>query len=146
MGNDSDKVDKNSNEYITFEFIQESLGLKNPSLFRKYLQEVYVDLSTTNGLSELKYLTFSTFYDYIKLPVFISEKLFNSFSSSNKKEGLTEEEFVDGFYKLYMGTFQETTNVIFNLLDFDKDGVIKKEDVKLILSYLPLSNSNEENT
>ena len=146
MGNDSDKVDKNSNEYITFEFIQESLGLKNPSLFRKYLQEVYVDLSTTCGLSELKYLTFSTFYDYIKLPVFISEKLFNSFSSSNKKEGLTEEEFVDGFYKLYMGTFQETTSVIFNLLDFDKDGVIKKEDVKLILSYLPLSNINEENT
>ena len=94
----------------------------------------------------MKYLTFSTFYDYIKLPVFISEKLFNSFSSSNKKEGLTEEEFVDGFYKLYMGTFQETTNVIFNLLDFDKDGVIKKEDVKLILSYLPLSNNNEENT
>ena len=64
--------------------------------------------------------------------------------TSNNKEGLTDEEFVDGFFKLYMGTFQETSKIIFNLLDFYKDGVIKKEDVKLILSYLPLNNVDEE--
>jgi len=46
MGNDSDKKDKINNEFITFEVIQESLGLKNPNLFKKYLQEVFVDLST----------------------------------------------------------------------------------------------------
>ena len=43
-----------------------------------------------------------------------------------------------------MGSFQETTKVIFNLLDFDKDGIIKKEDVKIILSYLPLNEVSEE--
>ena len=85
-----------------------------------------------------------TFYDYIKLPIFISEKLFNSFASSNQQEGLSEEEFVSGFFKLYMGTFKETTKTIFDLLDFDKDGIIKKEDVKIILSYLPLNEVNEE--
>jgi len=85
-----------------------------------------------------------TFYDYIKLPIFISEKLFNSFASSSQQEGLKEEEFVKGFFKLYMGSFQETTKVIFDLLDFDKDGIIKKEDVKIILSYLPLNEVSEE--
>ena len=143
MGNDSDKKEKN-NDYITFEQIQESVGLKNHSLFRKYLQEIFLDLSTKSEKSENKYITLLTFFDYIKLPVFISEKLFNSLCTSNNKEGLTEEEFVDGFFKLYMGTFQETSKIIFNLLDFDKDGVIKKEDVKLILNYLPLNNVDEE--
>ena len=140
MGNDPDKKE----EYITFELIQESLGIKNPNLFKKYLQEVFVDLSTKVENSKSKCLTRLTFYDYIKLPIFLSEKLFNSFASSSQQEGLKEEEFVTGFFKLYMGTFSETTQVIFNLLDFDKDGIIKKEDVKIILSYLPLNDVSEE--
>jgi len=144
MGNDSEKKDKINNEFITFEVIQESLGLKNPNLFKKYLQEVFVDLSTKVENSKEKHLSRLTFYDYIKLPIFISEKLFNSFASSSQQEGLKEEEFVRGFFKLYMGSFQETTKVIFDLLDFDKDGIIKKEDVKIILSYLPLNDVSEE--
>ena len=147
MGNETNKND-NNNEYITFEYIQESLGIKNPSLFKKYLQEIFIDLATLKNeksKSNEKHLSLLTFHDYIKLPIFISEKLFNSFATSKNQEGLTEDEFVNGFFKLYMGTFQETTKVIFNLLDFDKDGVIKKEDVKLTLSYLPLNDVNEEN-
>ena len=144
MGNDSDKKDKINSEYITFEVIQESLGLKSESLFKKYLQEVFVDLSTKKENSKTKYLSRLTFYDYIKLPIFISEKLFNSFCSAWPQDGLTEDEFVTGFFKLYMGTFQETTKTIFDLLDFDKDGIIKKEDVKIILSYLPLNDVSEE--
>jgi hypothetical protein len=77
MGNDSDKKEK-KNDYITFEQIQESVGLKNHSLFRKYLQEIFLDLSTKSEKSENKYITLLTFFDYIKLPVFIAEKLFNS--------------------------------------------------------------------
>ena len=144
MGNDSDKKDKINNEFITFEVIQESLGIKNPNLFKKYLQEVFVDLSTKVEKSKAKHLSRLTFYDYIKLPIFISEKLFNSFASSSQQAGLKEEEFVKGFFQLYMGSFQETTKVIFDLLDFDKDGIIKQEDVKIILSYLPLNDVSEE--
>jgi Ca2+-binding EF-hand superfamily protein len=43
-----------------------------------------------------------------------------------------------------MGTFKETAKTIFDLLDFDKDDIIKKEDVKIILSYLPLNEEIEE--
>ena len=144
MGNEADKKDKINDEYITFELIQESLGIKNPSLFKKYLQEVFIDLSTKIESSKTKMLSRLTFYDYIKLPIFIAEKLFNSFAASSQQDGLKEDQFVNGFFNLYMGTFTDTTQVIFNLLDFDKDGIIKKEDVKIVLSYLPLNDVSDE--
>ena len=99
MGNDPDKKGKINKDYIIFETIQESLGIKNPNLFKKYLQEVFVDLSIKFENSKTKCLSRLTFYDYIKLPIFISEKLFNSFATSSQQEGLKEEEFVIGFFK-----------------------------------------------
>ena len=52
------------------------------------------------------------------------------------------EEFVDGLFNLYTGSFEDTAIIIINLLDFNKDGLINNDDVKIILSYLPLSNNN----
>ena len=145
MGNDSDTETKEKEDlrknYITFESVQESLNLTNPKLFKKYLQEVFLDLSSSPDSKNIKYVSKISFYDYIKLPIFISDKLFNSFKN-HSKGGLLEEEFVSGFYHLYMGTFEETTKIIFNLLDFDKDSSIEKEDVKLILTYLLLNDFN----
>ena len=138
MGNDETK-ETQKEEYITFQFIQESLDIKDPILFKKYLQEVFNDLSNKSSSNNIKYLSRTTFFDYIKLPIFISEKLYSSFSYRNK-EGLTLEEFVDGFFHLYIGTFEDTAKIIFNILDYNKDGLINGDDVKLLLSYLPLNN------
>ena len=134
---------KDKQEFVTFETIQDSLGLNNPVLFKKYLKEVFNDLGNSVNKENKKFMTRMAFYDYIKLPIFIAEKLFMSFSKSST-QGLCEEEFVDNFFKLYMGSFEDTINIIFNLLDFDKDGKIKKDDVKIVLSYLPLNDQNDE--
>ena len=134
---------KEKQEFVTFELIQDSLGLNNPVLFKNYLIEVFNDLGNSVNADNKKYISRMAFYDYIKLPIFIAEKLFMSFTKSSK-EGLCEEEFVDNFFKLYMGSFEETINIIFNLLDFDKDGKIKKDDVKIVLSYLPLNEINDD--
>ena len=145
MGNDSDTETKNNekekNNYIIFETLQESLNLSNPKLFKKYLHEVFLDLSSLPDSKNIKYISRLSFYDYMKLPIFISDKLFKSFKNHNK-DGLLEKEFVNGFYHLYMGSFEETTTIIFSLLDFDKDSFIQKEDIKLILTYLILNNFN----
>jgi len=140
MGNEQFKEKQ---EFVNFELIQETLGLNNPVLFKKYLKEVFSDLGNSVDKYNRKFMTRMVFYDYIKLPFFIGEKLFKSFSKIST-QGLCEEEFVENFYKLYMGSFEETTNIIFNLLDFDKDGSINKEDVKIILSYLPINEVNIE--
>ena len=134
---------KEKQEFVNFELIQEALGLNNPGLFKKYLKEVFSDLGNSVDKNNRKFMTRMVFYDYIKLPFFIAEKLFKSFSKIST-QGLCEEEFVENFYKLYMGSFEETTNIIFNLLDFDKDGSINKEDVKIILSYLPINEVNDD--
>ena len=143
MGNDQNKNNEKKQEFVTFELIQDKLGLKNPVLFKEYLKEVFNDMHNSVDRTQTKYLTRMAFYDYIKLPIFIAEKLFLSFAKSSK-EGLCEGEFVNGLFKLYMGSFEETASVIFNLLDFNKDGIINKEDVKIILSYLPLNELNED--
>ena len=142
MGTEQGKNENNQQDFVTFELIQDTLGLKNPILFSKYLREVFNDLSNALDKDGHKYLTRMTFYDYIKLPIFIAEKLFSSFSVSSKN-GLCESEFVNGLFKLYMGNFEETTGIIFNLLDFDKDGKINKEDARIILSYLPINEIKE---
>ena len=144
MGNEESE-EKNKEDYITFEVIQESLNIRDPMLFKKYLQEIFNDLSTrTSNSKNIKYMSRTTFYDYIKLPIFISEKLYSSFSFRSK-DGLMLEEFVDGFFNLYTGSFEETAKIIFNLLDFNKDGLINNDDVKIILSYLPLNNEVSSN-
>ena len=148
MGNDSDtEMKKNENEnnkYISFEKVQESLNLSNPKIFKIYLHDIFLDLSSSPDSKNTKYMSKISFYDFLKLPIFISDKLFKSFKNHNKG-GLLESEFVNGFYKLYMGSFEETTKIIFNLLDFDKDSEIQKEDIKFILTYLFLNSFNNNN-
>ena len=149
MGNDIEpeiNTPKNNSNYISFETVQESLNLSNPKLFKKYLHDVFLDLSTQSQQKNIKYISRLIFYDYIKLPIFISDKLFNSFKN-HIKDGLLEIEFISGFYELYMGNFEQTTKIIFNLLDFNKDSIIQKDDVKLFLAYLLIYdfNNNYEN-
>jgi len=134
---------KEKQEFVTFELIQDSLGLKDPTIFKKYLTEEFNDLANSVNNQNKKFITRMAFYDYIKLPIFIAEKVFKSFTKLST-QGLCEEEFVDNLFKLYMGSFEETISIIFNILDFDRDGIIKKEDVKIFLSYLPINDDEEE--
>ena len=133
---------KEKKEFIIFELIQDSLGIKDPLILKNYLTEVFKDLANTVDNQNKKFMTKMAFYDYIKLPIYITEKVFNSFSKLTS-QGLCEEEFVENFFKLYKGSFEETITVIFNILDFDKDGIIKMEEVKILLSQLPINEDYE---
>ena len=129
-----------SSDYVDFESLQKLLGISDMTLFVGYLKEVYKDLADRtenkkNGISKV------TFYDYVKLPIFIAEKLFSALDTDN--DGLLNgREFVEGLQDLYMGDFETTFEIIFNLLDFDKDGKINKDDVRVLLSYLPIKTDN----
>ena len=72
-------------EFVTFELIQDSLGLNNPLLFKSYLKEIFNDLGNAVNKQNKKFMTRIAFYDYIKLPIFIAEKLFMSFSKSSNQ-------------------------------------------------------------
>ena len=130
-------------EYITFESIQKMIGVADITLFEVYLKEIYKDLASRNDSTLKKGISKSTFYDYIKIPIFLSEKLF--FALDKDGDGfLSSTEFVEGLKNLYTGDFDKTLTIIFDMLDFDKDGEINKEDTKILLSYLPLKTDNSK--
>lgn len=126
-----------SQEYINFESLRKFINIEDQSLLTTYLKEVFKDLSDRGDSNKKKGISKITFLEYIKLPVFIAEKVFQSFDLDNDGY-LSLKEFVDNLASLYLGDFNETIKIIFNIFDFDKDGVIIKGDVKILLSYLPL--------
>ena len=51
------------------------------------------------------------------------------------------KEFIHGFFKVYYSNLETKLKLAFDMYDFDKDGYIKKEDVRLVLSYIPIEKS-----
>ena len=71
-------MNEQSNTYVDFESLQKILGLNDMTLFVSYLKEVYKDLAERSEVDKKKGINKITFYDYIKLPIFIGEKLFQT--------------------------------------------------------------------
>ena len=125
-----------TNDRIDFDSLRQSLNLQEIHSFKAYLKEIYKDLADRRdnkktGISKL------TFMEYMKLPVLICEKLYQSLDLDNDNF-LISSEFIEGLTVLYTGTFEETCKIIFNIYDVEKTGEITVGNVKVILSFLPL--------
>lgn len=138
-------MDKNvkENEFIDLDPIRNFIAISDFRLFPCYLKEVFKDLVDRAESDKNKGISRITFYEYIKLPVFLSDKLFNTFDKDGD-EHLSMKEFVEGLNLLYYGTFKQTAKIIFNMYDFDNDGYINKNDVKTLMSYLPLKDEEKQ--
>ena len=124
-------------QYIDFNDIKEYVNIKEEKLFLLYLREIFRDLADRDESNKRKGIIKMIFFDYIKLPIFIAEKVFNVFDKD--KDGfLNQKEFIYGMNRLYNGNFDETLKLIFEILDFNHDEYIEKDDVKMILGLLPL--------
>ena len=130
-------------EFIDFNEIKKIISVENEELFLVYLKEVYKDLADRNEENRKKGIMKIIFFDYLKLPMFISEKVFTVFDED--KDGfLSSKEFILGMNKLYNGSYQDTIRLIFDILDFNHDGFIEKDDAKMILSLLPLKTDRSK--
>ena len=129
--------------------IRKGLQIPDDELLNKYLKEIWSDLSkrtkdttkdTTKGKTKV---TFNKYYD---LPGIISEKLFSCFDKD--KDGILNlTEFTTGMQSLFSQneSFDSLAKFIFNLYDFNSTGIIKKDDVRVVLSYVPLQNDISSN-
>jgi hypothetical protein len=45
---------------------------------------------------------------------------------------------------LFSESYEKLTPFIFGLYDFDKDGLVSKEDIRIVLSYVPLNSKNAQ--
>ena len=125
---------------IKFDHLKTFVNIKDPQLFLLYLVELYKDLCNREEYTRDKGISLITFLDFFKLGFFIGEKLFATFDV-DKDNFLKFKEFEEGVTKLYLGDYKETTSLLFQIYDFSQENSINKNDVKLLLSYLPIINT-----
>ena len=131
------------NQYIDFNEIKKYVNITDEKLFLLYLREVFKDLADRDESNKKKGVMKMAFLDYIKLPIFISEKVFGVLDED--KDGfLNQKEFILGMNRLYNSNFDDTVKLIFEILDFNRDGSIEKDDVKMILGLLPLKTDRNK--
>ena len=107
-------------------------------IFESYLSKVFSSIiqieeenKSEGGLSII------SFTHYLNLPLFLSEKIFQSIKKCLKNK-LNKREFIIFFFKLYYGTLEERLKLFFDILDFDKDNIIRFEDVQLFSYHMQL--------
>ena len=123
--------------------IRKGLQIEDEELLNKYLKEIWSDLSKRVPEESSKGISKITFNKYYELPGIISERLFTVFDKD--KDGvLSSSEFVTGMRILFSQTetFDSLSKFIFNFYDFRSCGKIKKEDVRVVLSYVPLQKGD----
>ena len=131
-----------------------NLKLSNSKGFDSYLKEVYINLisritknendnNNKNIRQDLLGLTKLIFIKYYSLPGIIGDRLFRVFDS--KKNGVLEyNEFKTGMIMLFCENYEKTLRFIFDFYDFDADGKISKEDIRIVLLYVTYSDDKDK--
>ena len=121
---------------VDLEKLIEKFRPKEPEALELYLHDVWKDLSDHGNKKGLG-LTKSVFQNYYNLPLIISERLFKVLDV-NDRSSLTEDEFVSGLMDLFLGDYKTLIKILFNIYDYNRDGKISRNDVKIIFNYIPL--------
>ncbi len=126
-------------EKFDFSYLIQLFRVENLESFAKYLAEIWKDLVKRNkeGENGVNKLIFSKYYE---LNGIINTRLFSVFDTNN--DGLLDiREFIIGMTTLFSGNFEQLLKLIFNFYDFDKDGKINLNDIRVVLSYIPIKGS-----
>jgi len=91
--------------------------------------------------------------DYTCLPGIINERLFSYLSENTKIkindtkiDCIQRESFINKISTMFIGSVNEKMQFSFRMYDYDGDGKITKNDVKLMMSYLPFKNEEISDT
>ena len=147
-------MSKDKTEKINLESLTKNLRVYDLAPFEAYLKDVWVDLYsrvTQNKndpkeksikLSGLSKVIFNSYYN---LPGIIGDRLFKVFDI-NCNDSVELNEFLEGMKTLFFEDYEKTSRFIFDFYDFDHDGKINQEDIRVVLSYITLtySDSNSE--
>ena len=135
-------------EKINLNDLIEEYEVKNTDAFIQYLKQVWKDLigRSGEGGEASKGIDKVTFQKYYELPGLISERLFSVFDKNNTGY-LSLNDFTETMITLFSSDFDKLLELILKFYDFDRDNKITKEDVRVVLSYVPIykkSKSKED--
>lgn len=131
-----------------------------------YLRDLYKDLLMRSNQAE--HVDKVTFIEYTKLPGIINDRLHVMFSENYNKNGcsptqavsslskgmsresmtekkkheyVTMQSFIQNFTDIFIGDLNKKMRFTFNMYDFDGDGYITPEDIRIMLSYMPFKRN-----
>ncbi len=122
---------------IDAEKLIQNFKITNIKAFTSYLKEVYFDL-VKRGKDPSKGIDKTTFNSYYKLPGIIGDRLYHVFDNSSSGY-IDLEEFTNNMKNLFCSSFDEISKIIFKFYDFNNNGEISKEDIRIVLSYITLN-------
>lgn len=134
---------KEKEEKICFENIINKYSIPENKIpvFKAYLKYLWRDISDRSD-EKLKGIDKYSFYKYYKLPGVMTDRLFKVLNTS-KSGYLSRKEFLHGMISLFTGNYKDCVKLIFDIYDFNEDGYVNKEDIRIILSYLPLNSEKK---
>lgn len=121
------------------EFLDISSDADSTDLRKKvvipYFKDIFKSLSESCADQE-KHVDKVTFLQYTNLPGVLGDRIY-SIMDEDGDGFLDLKEFINGLFKIYFSTFETKCQFVFDIYDFDADGEIAREDVRIILSYIP---------
>ena len=129
-----------------------------------YLTDLFKDLLMRSNQQDN--IDKVTFIEYTKLPGIINDRLHTMFSENfnkrleqgsnvksspenakkaleqkKKEEFVTEKSFIKNFTTIFLGDLDQKMKFTFQMYDFDDDGTITPEDIRIMISYLPFNRN-----
>ena len=83
-------------------------------------------------------VSFLSFYNAVNLPFFISKTTFNGIF--HNKPSLTQ--FIQVVVDFFIGDFEKVIDILFHILDIDKDNYIHLSNTQILFSHFNVHNSN----
>ena len=136
------KPTKNITNPINFKLLFKKYYIteENKLNFKKYLIELFHDLSYLSSEEE-KGVSRETFFFFLDIPIPIANNIFKLLDK-DKNNYLKLEEFIFGIYDIYANySLYNLSKFVFDLYDTDRDGLVSKSDIKLLLNYLPVDKN-----
>ena len=153
MSDDNNNNNNNIDEKINIDSLTEKLRVKDLLQFDAYLKDIWVDLyrrepqiknSPKEKLGQLSGLSKVIFNSYYHLPGIIGDRLFKVFDK-NCNDSIELVEFLEGMRTLFYEDYEKNSKFIFDFYDFDNDGKISQEDIRIVLSYINLTYMDSNN-
>ncbi len=102
-----------------------------PETLEKYIK---LHFNLINKECDTVNITFPFFYNFMELPLFISDILYNSFKSIYKD--CNANNFIQFFKIIYLGSLEERINLLFSILNMENLNKINISNTKIFFSHL----------
>ena len=131
----------NDNEIAIVDPIDTSPEFKK-LVWYPYMKDLFgALLERTTDQSE-KGISKPALHSFMNLPGLIGDSFFRVLDA-NKDQFLDQTEYTNGLSRIYFGDFDEKLKFVFEMYDFDGNGLITKEDIRTMLSYVPLTTISD---